>query len=85
VVVTENQRQDLNQGTSGNRVLSSTETSDWKRYRTRVMSNANKVNLKFDQVAPDLVAGLTRSITNISEMVGNRPSGSQKSRGSLDV
>jgi Enterobacterial TraT complement resistance protein len=65
VVVTENARQDLSQGTSGNRVLSSTETSDWKRYRTRVMSKADKVNLSFEEASPDLVAGLTRSIANI--------------------
>jgi Enterobacterial TraT complement resistance protein len=65
VVVTESARQDLSQGTSGNRVLSSTETSDWKRYRTRVMSKANKVNLEFEEAAPDLVAGLTRSISGI--------------------
>jgi len=65
VVVTESARQDLSQGTSGNRVLSSTETSEWMRYRTRVMSKANKVNLEFEEAAPDLVAGLTRSISGI--------------------
>jgi hypothetical protein len=65
VVVTESARQDLSQGTSGSRILSSTETSDWKRYRTRVMSKANKVNLAFEEAAPDLVAGLTRSISGI--------------------
>ena len=65
VVVTESARQNLSQGTSGNRVLSSTETSEWKRYRTRVMSKANKANLEFDEAAPDLVAGLTRSISGI--------------------
>jgi hypothetical protein len=65
VVVTESARQDLSQGTSGSRVLSSTETTEWKRYRTRVMSKANKVNLEFEEAAPDLVAGLTRSIAGI--------------------
>jgi hypothetical protein len=65
VVVTESARQDLTQGTAGSRVLSSTETSDWKRYRTRVMSKANKANLDFEEAAPDLVAGLTRSIAGI--------------------
>jgi hypothetical protein len=65
VVVTESARQDLSQGTSGNRVLSSTETSDWKRYRTRIMSKADKVNLEFEEAAPDLVAGLTRAISGI--------------------
>jgi hypothetical protein len=65
VVVTESARQDLSQGTSGSRVLSSTETSEWKRYRTRVMSKANKANLELEEAAPDLVAGLTRSISGI--------------------
>ena len=65
VIVTESARQDLSQGTAGNRILSSTETSDWKRYRTRVMSKAEKANLTFDEASPDLVAGLTRSIGNI--------------------
>jgi outer membrane lipoprotein SlyB len=65
VVVTESSRQNLSQGTSGSRVLSSTETSDWKRYRTRVMSKADKVNLSFEEASPELVAGLTRSIGNI--------------------
>lgn len=65
VVVTESAHQDLTQGTSGSRVLSSTETSDWKRYRTRVMSKANQANLEFEEAAPDLTAGLTRSIAGI--------------------
>jgi hypothetical protein len=65
VVVTESAHQDLSQGTAGSRVLSSTETSDWKRYRTRIMSKANKANLTFEEASPDLVAGLTRSIGNI--------------------
>jgi hypothetical protein len=65
VIVTESDRQDLSQGTSGSRVLSSHETSDWKRYRTRVMSKANKANLSFEEASPELVSGLTRSIGNI--------------------
>ena len=65
VIVTESARQDLSEGTAGNRILSSTETSDWKRYRTRVMSKAEKANLTFEEASPDLVAGLTRSIGNI--------------------
>jgi hypothetical protein len=65
VVVTESARQELTQGTAGSRVLSSTETSDWKRYRTRVMSKANQANLEFEEAAPVLVAGLTRSIAGI--------------------
>jgi outer membrane lipoprotein SlyB len=65
VVVTEELRQSLEEGAAGRRTLSASETSDWKRYRTRVMSTANKVNLEFEEAAPQLVDGLTRSIAGI--------------------
>ncbi len=64
-VVTETLEQDMEQGTAGFRVLRASTTSDWKRYRTRVMSVANQVNLDFEDAAPELVAGLTRSIAGI--------------------
>ncbi|MDH3663369.1 MAG: complement resistance protein TraT, partial [Alphaproteobacteria bacterium] len=47
-VVTEAFEQDLGQGTSGTRIVRANSTSSWKRYRTRVMSVANKVNLDFE-------------------------------------
>ena len=62
VMVTERTTQDLAQGSSGRRILSTTEVQDWKRYQTRVMSSANRVNLDFEDAAPQLVAGLTRAI-----------------------
>jgi hypothetical protein len=65
VMVTERMTQDLAQGRSGQRVLSTTEVHDWKRYQTRVLSSANQVNLDFDGAAPDLVAGLTQAIAGI--------------------
>lgn len=65
VVVTETMGADLPEGSAGNRVLSSTQTSDWKRYRTRVMTVANKVNLDFEDASPAMVDGLTRSIAGI--------------------
>ena len=65
VMVTERMTQDLTQGRSGGSVLSSTEVHDWKRYQTRVMSSANRVNLDFEDAAPDLVAGLTLAIAGI--------------------
>ena len=65
VVVTERMSQDLAQGSGGQRVLSSSEVHDWKRYRTRVMSTANQVNLDFEDAAPELAAGLTRAIAGI--------------------
>jgi hypothetical protein len=62
VVVTERLTQDLAQGSSGSRVLSATETSEWKRYRTRLLSTANQANLDFEDAAPVLADGLTRAI-----------------------
>lgn len=65
VVVKEKTRSMLKQGTSGAREVTSTEKVDWKRYQTRVVSTANKFNLKFKKAVPELVHGLTRSITGI--------------------
>ncbi len=65
VVVKEKTRSVLKQGTRGVREVTSTEKIDWKRYQTRVVGTANKVNLKFKQAVPELIAGLTRSITGV--------------------
>jgi hypothetical protein len=65
VMVTERMTQELAQGSGGQRILSTTELHDWKRYQTRVMSSANRVNLDFEAAAPELVAGLTRAIAGI--------------------
>jgi Enterobacterial TraT complement resistance protein len=65
VIVTERLTQDLPQGTSGSRVLSATETSEWKRYRTRILSTANQANLDLEDAAPALADGLTRAIAGI--------------------
>jgi len=64
-IVTETIEQDLGQGRGGSRVVHASRTSNWKRYRTRVMSIANQVNLDFEEAAPQLVAGLTRSIAGV--------------------
>ena len=40
-------------------------TTDAKRYRTRVVSTANQVNLAWEDAAAELVAGLSRSIGGI--------------------
>jgi outer membrane lipoprotein SlyB len=55
----------LRQGTSTNLSQNVSDESDWRIYRTRVVSTANKVNLKFDQALPELEAGLHRVIGNI--------------------
>lgn len=64
-VVTETVEQNLGQGAGGSQILRASNTSNWKRYRTRVMSVANQANLEFDDAAPQLVAGLTRSIAGV--------------------
>lgn len=65
VIVKEKTSAKLKQGTRGHREITSTERIDWKRYQTRIISTANKVNLKFEKAAPYLVQGLSRSIAGI--------------------
>lgn len=55
----------LKQGTSGVKVQTSTEQGNRAKYQTRVVSNANKVNLKFEEAKPVLEAQLAKSITGI--------------------
>ncbi len=63
--VQEKTKSTLKQGTSGSKIVTSTETTNWKRYQTRIVSTANKVNLKFKQAEPELTAGLIRSISGL--------------------
>ena len=58
----------LRQGTSGAKVQTSTETGNQHKYQTRVVSNANKVNLKFPEAQPVLEDQLAKSIANILEV-----------------
>ena len=63
--ITEKQSANLSQG-KGTRIKSqSTETTDMKKYQTRILSTANKVNLKFDDAAPELIAGLSNAIAGL--------------------
>lgn len=55
----------LRQGTSGVKIQTSTETGDRHKYQTRVVSNANKVNLTYEEAKPVLEAQLAKSIANI--------------------
>jgi hypothetical protein len=55
----------LAQGSAGTLSQSSSGTADRRRYRTRIVSTAEKVNLEWPQAAPDLVAGMSRSIAGI--------------------
>lgn len=55
----------LRQGTSGIKLQTSSEEGNRMKYQTRVVSNANKVNLKFEEAKPVLEAQLAKSITAI--------------------
>jgi len=55
----------LRQGTSGVKLQSSSETGNRIKYQTRVVSNANKVNLKFAEAKPVLEAQLAKFIAGI--------------------
>ena len=56
---------DASQGIGGEETTTFSEVTDEKRYRTRVMSTANKVNLQYEEAAPELNAGLTRVLAGL--------------------
>nr|WP_314723361.1 complement resistance protein TraT [Rahnella variigena] len=55
----------LRQGTSRVKLQTSSEEGNRMKYQTRVVSNANKVNLKFEEAKPVLEAQLANSVANI--------------------
>jgi len=65
VVVMETDQADLGQGRGGRRIQTSSRAAGWKRYRTRIVSTAERVELDWPEAAPSLVAGLTRSIAGL--------------------
>ena len=52
----------LSQGTQTRIQQHVEETVNWKRYRTRIGTSANKVNLKFEEALPEIQKGLCKSI-----------------------
>lgn len=60
-----NGEQNLAQGTSGGERVTYDETSNFKRYRTRILSSANKVNLKWEDAEPVLIGGIAQSVSGI--------------------
>jgi beta-lactam-binding protein with PASTA domain len=65
VVVRQDSQQDAAQGVGGTRRQTSSEVTDVKKYRTRIVSTANKVNLTYEEAAPQLTQGLTRSLSGL--------------------
>lgn len=65
VVVREDRQQDAKQGVGGARRQSSTKISEMNKFRTRVVSTANKANLQYEEAAVELTNGLSRSISGL--------------------
>lgn len=65
VIITEANKAELKQGTSGHKSVTSSEKVDRKKYQTRIVSTANKANLDFIEAKPELITGLSRSIAGI--------------------
>lgn len=58
-------RNTVKQGTSGTRTSAMTEISNEDKYSTRILSIANKVNLKFEEATPVLEAELVKALSGI--------------------
>ena len=65
VIVRQDNQQSLKQGMGGSSQQSSSEVTKFKKYRTRVVSTANKANLEYEEAAPALTQGLTKSLSGL--------------------
>ena len=65
VIVRQDSQQDASQGVGGRRTQTSSEVTDVKKYRTRIVSTANKANLDYAEAAPQLTQGLVRSVSGL--------------------
>ena len=65
VLIRQNNLQNARQGQGGYRTQTSTETSNRQKYRTRIVSTANQVNLKFEEAIPEISQGLAQSLSGI--------------------
>ncbi len=63
--VSEHFNSTLENGTASGTYQSSRKRSDYQRYRTRVVSHANKVNLSFKEARPALEHELVRTLAGI--------------------
>ena len=65
VRVQEHFNSSLENGTASGTYQTSSKQSNYQRYRTRVVSNANKVNLSFKDARPALEQGLVRTLSGL--------------------
>lgn len=63
--VSESSDASLKQGTSGSKKSTWKQKTNWKKYQTRIMSVASKVNLKFEEAEPELTEGLVKAISGL--------------------
>ena len=63
--VTQSTESNLAQGTSSKTTQTIQQKSDWLKYRTRIVSVANKVNLKFETAKPELQAQIAKQVAGI--------------------
>lgn len=63
--VSSNSTHSLKQGNSGSTQVQYSEVGERKKYQTRVVSTANKVNLEFEEALPELKKGLSNSISGL--------------------
>ncbi|WP_154723942.1 complement resistance protein TraT [Vibrio cyclitrophicus] len=55
----------IKNGSSSSTQTTLATTDNKKRYQTRIISNANQVNLEFEEAKPVLLDGLTTSISGV--------------------
>jgi hypothetical protein len=65
VIVRQDNQQNLKQGIGGTEQQTSSEVTKNKKYRTRVVSTANKANLDYEEAVPALTQGLTRALAGL--------------------
>jgi Enterobacterial TraT complement resistance protein len=65
VIVRQDSRQDASQGVGGRRTQTASEVTEVQKYRTCIVSTANKANLEYEEAAPDLTQGLIRSVSGL--------------------
>ena len=65
VIVKQDSQQNLKQGMGGTQQQTTSEVTKHKKYRTRVVSTANKANLEYEEAAPALTQGLTRALSGL--------------------
>ena len=63
--VTTNSKHNLSQGTSGDKSVTYSNIGNKKTYQTRILSSANKINLKWQDAEKELENGLSHSISGI--------------------